>query len=87
MIIKQEEGNTINDFILKHNVEKVFSKLIEMTEQTSVETEELKIFTQETVKLLKGFSSHIEKIEKEETKINAKRKFCELVKKGNVFED
>lgn len=87
MIITQEEKSPIEDFVIRHNMPKIFDTVVEMSGATSVDTDELKVFVQETGKLLSEFVKHIDKVEKESKKHAAKQHFNDLVKKGASFDD
>lgn len=87
MTVKQEEKTPVEDFVLKYNMNRVFDTIIENAGAVEVETEELKVFCEEAANLLKQFVKHIEKVEKEETKIAAKAKFNEIVNKGASYDD
>lgn len=82
MIIKQEETNEINDFILNTNTKGVFNNFINLTEETEVDTDELKIFTQGLINLLKKFEKHIESVERETKKKEVTNKFNGLINSG-----
>lgn len=82
MIINQETKEPITDFVLKFNVRKVFDTLIDKACDNFVDTEELKVFLDETEKLLKSFEKHVEKVEKEAIKVASRQKFNDLVSKG-----
>lgn len=82
MIIKQEETNEINDFILNTNTKGVFKNFINLTEETEVDTDELKIYTQGLINLLKKFEKHIESVERETKKKEVTNKFNTLINSG-----
>lgn len=85
MIIKQEENSPIEDFLISHNIEKVFSTILNTASASDVETEELKVFCEHAGNLLKTFVKHIEKVEKDEIKKTARQKLNEILIKGDDF--
>lgn len=87
MIVKQEEKSPVENFVLKYNMNRVFDTIIEKSGSIEVDTEELKVFCDETCSLLKQFVKHIEKVEKEVAKSNSKAKFNDIIKKGASFDD
>lgn len=83
MIISQEENSPIEDFIISHNVEKVFSTILNAASVCDVETEDLKVFCEHTGNLMKSFVKYIEKVEKDEIKKTARQRLNEILNKGD----
>lgn len=84
MIIPQEESSPIGDYFHDSGIKKVFENLNEQVDGFQVDTDELCVFCDSLISLLKGLKSKIKKEESEASKRIAQEKVAGLIQKGGI---
>ena len=77
MVIKQEETSLIQDAFDNNKLNVAFNVINTMAGDITVDTEQLKTYCEETVKLINKFISEVEAIEKKQQKSTNVDKFKE----------
>ena len=84
MKIRQEESTPIGDYFHDSGINKVFEKLSESVDEFEVDTDELSVYCDSLISLLKGLKSKIKKEESEASKRIAQEKVAGLIQKGGI---
>lgn len=84
MIIRQEESTPIGDYFHDNGIKKVFEKLSENVDEFEVETDELNVYCDSLISLLKGLKGQIKKVESASIKKKSQEKVEDLIQKGGI---
>lgn len=86
MIIRQEEESPIEDLYINSHLNTAFNGIAQMAGDTGLDSELLKTYCEETVKLLKKFIQDIETVERKEEKRINREKFKQKLSLGDSLD-
>jgi len=87
MIIKQEETSPVSDYFDKKQINTAFNLINSAACETNVDSDSLKVWCNETVKLLNDFVKYIEKLERENHTKNARDSFMDKLYGNKAIDD
>ncbi len=84
MVISQIESTPIGDYFHDSGVFRVFNQLTEKVDDFEVDTDELCVYCDSLISLLKGLKSKIKKEESDAVKRQTQEKVAGLIQRGGV---
>ncbi len=79
MTIRQEESTPIGNYFHDNGILKIFGKLQKTVDNFEVETEDVNVYCDALIDLLKGLKSHVKKVEDDWSKHKTKQRVADLI--------